>query len=146
MKVGELTSFGHNVADSLASGICIMAGIYSVDIYREAASSIEGHIIVDFKTGSTSGSPVSPDLKHAIHRFSELLPDLAKKHGLDPSDIKVLTARFGTDPVLRTIFEGGRKLGVKLGAAFADNEIQLPLGDQLLVHAVEFLRDKRRVR
>lgn len=99
MKVGELTSFGHNVADSLASGICIMAGIYSVDIYREAASSIEGHIIVDFKTGSTSGSPVSPDLKRAIHRFSELLPDLAKKHGLDPSDIKVLTARFGTDPV-----------------------------------------------
>lgn len=99
MKLGELTSFGHNVADSLASGICIMAGIYSVDIYREAASSPEGHIIVDFKTGSTSGSPASPDLRGAIHRFSELLPYLAKKHGLDPSDIKVLTARFGTDPV-----------------------------------------------
>lgn len=50
------------------------------------------------------------------------------------------------EAVLRTIFEGGRKLGVKLGAAFADNEIQLPLGDPLLVHAVEFLREKRKVR
>jgi len=100
MKLGELTSFGHNVADSLASGICFMAGIYSVDIYREAASSLEGHIIVDFITGSTSGSPISSDLSRAVHRFSELLPELAKEHGLDPSKIKVLTARFGTDPVV----------------------------------------------
>jgi hypothetical protein len=99
MKLGELTSFGHNVADSLASGICFMAGIYSTDIYREAAASPEGHIIVDFKTGSTSGSPVSSELRRAIQRFSELLPELAREHGLDPSEIKVLMARFGTDPV-----------------------------------------------
>lgn len=76
-----------------------MAGIYSVDIYHEAAASPEGHIIVDFKTGATSGSPASSDLTRAVHRFSELLPDLAKEHGLDPSEIKVLMARFGTDPV-----------------------------------------------
>jgi hypothetical protein len=50
------------------------------------------------------------------------------------------------EAVLRTIFEDGRKLAVKLGAAFADNEIQLPLGDPLLVHAVEFLREEREVR
>jgi hypothetical protein len=50
------------------------------------------------------------------------------------------------EAVLRTIFEGGRKLAVKLGEAFADNEIQLPMGDLLLVHAVEFLRDKREIR
>jgi hypothetical protein len=99
MKLGELTSFAHNVADSLASGICLMVGIYSTDIYREAAASPEGHIIVDFKTGSTSGSPVSSELRRAVHRFSELLPELAKEHGLDPSNIKVLMARFGTDPV-----------------------------------------------
>ncbi|TBR40411.1 MULTISPECIES: hypothetical protein [Dyella] len=99
MKIGELTSFGHNLADSLASGMCFMAGIYSVDIFGEAASSPEGHIIVDFITGSMSGSPASPNLKRAVRRFAELLPDLAKEHNLDPSDIRVLTARFGTDPV-----------------------------------------------
>ena len=99
MKIGELTSFGHNLADSLASGICFMAGVYSVDIHREASSSEVGYIVVDFITGATSGSPVSPDLDRAIKRFSTLLPELAKQHGLDPSEIKVLSARFGTDKV-----------------------------------------------
>lgn len=99
MKIGELASFGHNVADSLASGICFMAGIFSVDVFGEAAASPEGYIVVDFKTGSASGSPASSKLREAIHRYSELLPGLAKQHGLDLSEIKVLVARFGTDPV-----------------------------------------------
>ena len=98
VKLGELTSFAHNVADSLASGICFMVGIYSTDIYGEAAASPEGHIIVDFITGLTSGSPVSPGLGRAVQRFSELLPELAREHGLDPSDVRILMARFGTDP------------------------------------------------
>lgn len=99
MKIGELASFGHNVADSLASGMCFMAGMFSADIFGEAAASPEGHITVDFKTGSTSGSPASPALANAVRHYSELLPDLARKHGLDPSQIKFLIARFGTDQV-----------------------------------------------
>ena len=99
MKIGELTSFGHNIADSLASGICFMVGIYSVDIHGEASASPEGHIFVDFMTGSTSGSPLSEDLRYAIQRYSELLPELAKRHGLDILEIKTLSARFGTDKV-----------------------------------------------
>jgi hypothetical protein len=99
MKIGELTSFGHNVADSLGSGICLMVGLYSVDIYGEAAASPEGHIIVDFKAGSTSGSPVSSVTRQAVQRYSALLPKFAKRHGLDPSEIEVFTARFGTDPI-----------------------------------------------
>jgi hypothetical protein len=98
MKIGELASFGHNLADSLASGICFMVGIYSVDIHGEASASPPGYIVVDFLTGSTSGNPVSADLQHAIRSYSELLPDLARRHGLDSSEIKVLSARFGTDP------------------------------------------------
>lgn len=99
MKIGELTSFGHNVSDSLASGICFMAGFHSVDIFGEAAASEEGHIVVDFITGSTSGSPVSATLGRAIQRFSELLPELAERHGLRLSDIRTLSTRFGTDPI-----------------------------------------------
>jgi len=99
MRIGELTSFGHNVADSLASGICFMAGVYSTDIFGEASASSEGEIVVDFMAGTASGSPISPNLTHAIQRFSELLPDLAKKHGLDPAQIAILSARFGTDMV-----------------------------------------------
>jgi len=100
MKIGELTSFGHNVADSLASGVCFMVGMYGVDIHAEAAASPEGHIVVDFKAGSTSGSEVSADLRHAVESYSERLPELAARHGLDTAEIEVLMARFGTDPVL----------------------------------------------
>ena len=99
MKIGELTSFAHNVADSLASGICFMVGVYSVDVFGEAAASPQGHIVVDFLSGSTSGSPASSELRHAIQRYSELLPELARKHGIEASEIRVLSARFGTDPV-----------------------------------------------
>lgn len=98
MKIGELTSFGHNIADSLASGICFMAGIFYVDIHAEAAKSKEGHITVNFLTGATSGGRTSRNLGKAIKRYTELLPDLAKRHEIDISEIKALTARFGTDP------------------------------------------------
>lgn len=99
VKIGELASFGHNLADSLASGICFMVGTYSVDIHAEAAASPEGHVVVDFLMGSTSGAPVSPGLAQAIRRYSEMLPQFARRHGLDASEIKALSARFGTDPV-----------------------------------------------
>nr|AAL24519.1 orf137EGC113 [uncultured bacterium] len=99
MKIGELASFGHNIADSLASGICFMVGIYSADIHGEAAASPEGHIDVDFLTGTTSGSPVSTGLKRTIQKYAEMLPELATRHNLNAAEIKALSARFGTDPV-----------------------------------------------
>jgi len=99
MKIGELTSFAHNVADSLASGICFMAGIYSVDVYGEAAASEEGHITVDFLTGTTSGGRASEILSKAVKGYSELLPDLAARHSIEISKVSALVARFGTDPV-----------------------------------------------
>ena len=99
MKIDELTSFGHNVADSLASGMCFMVGIHFVDIFGEAAASSDGHVLVDFVIGSASGSPVSDSLAAAIRRFAEMLPELADQHGLDSSEIKTLKARFGTDSV-----------------------------------------------
>jgi hypothetical protein len=100
MKIGELASFGHNIADSLASGVCFMVnGGYSNDLFGEASASPEGHIIVDFMTGSTSGSPISANLERTIQRYAKLLPDLAERHGLDLAGIKVLSARFGTDSV-----------------------------------------------
>ena len=104
MKIGELTSFAHNVADSLASGICFMVGMLGVDIHGEAAASPEGHITVDLLRGTASGSPVSSDLRFAIERYSQHLPELARRHGIDSAEIAVMTARFGTDPVEGTHF------------------------------------------
>lgn len=99
MKLGELRSFGHNLADSLSSGMCLMIGIYVVDIYKEAAASPQGHIVVDFLTGQTTGSPISSALRGAVQRYAEDLPRLCNGHGIDRSEIKRLSARFGTDKV-----------------------------------------------
>lgn len=100
MKIAQLAAFGHNVADSLASGICLTIGMYTVDVFGDAAASSAGHIIVDFKSGTTSGSRASRTLKSAVRKFAEALPKLAVKNGINPADIKVLQARFGTDKVV----------------------------------------------
>lgn len=107
MKLAALASFGHNLADSLASGIPFMvgmAGLRSFDIHGEAAASPEGHVVVDFLTGATSGSPVSPVLQGVIRSFNKALPELAEREGLEMAEIRVLSARFGTDPVVGTHF------------------------------------------
>lgn len=105
MKIGELASFGHNLADSLASGLCSMVGFYAVDIFSEAAASTAGEIVVDFLSGATTGSAASADLRRATLRFAEQLPELATQHGLDVAEIKVLSARFGTDRVAGVHFQ-----------------------------------------
>lgn len=105
MKLGELTAFGHNVADSLASGMCFMIGLYTLDIFAEAAASREGEIVVNFLTGATAGSPASAGIKHATGQFAQRLPELASQHGLDIGQIRVLSARFGTDKVAGRHFQ-----------------------------------------
>jgi hypothetical protein len=54
MKFGTLKSIGHNVADSLASGVGLMIGVYEMDVFGEVTSTPEGFIEVDFLTGDTT--------------------------------------------------------------------------------------------
>ncbi|MDR6208213.1 hypothetical protein [Paraburkholderia graminis] len=99
MKIGELRSLGHNIADSLASGIGLMIGIYDVDVFLEAAAGPEGFILVNFLDGTAFGSPVSAKLQRAIDLYRDALPALCDKHRIAFSDIKMLNARYGTDQV-----------------------------------------------
>jgi hypothetical protein len=94
MKFGKLKSVGHNIADSLASGIGLMVGVYEMDVFAEALAAREGYIEVDFLTGETSGGKVSPELQNAAKRYAEALPDLCKRHDVDVSDFEQLTARY----------------------------------------------------
>jgi len=75
-KFGILRSIGHNVADSVGSGVGLLVGVYSMDIYGEAAASPEGYIEINFLTGKTSGSKVSESLGDAIKLYKEGLPRL----------------------------------------------------------------------
>ena len=99
MKFATLKSVGHSIADSLASGICMLIGYYDIDIFHEAASSGEGYIEVDFLTGSTAGSPASSSLSRAIALYRDVIPEQCKKQGGNFSSLTRMSARFGTDKV-----------------------------------------------
>lgn len=99
MRFEVLKSVGHNIADSLASGIGMLIGVYDMDVFAEAAASAEGFIGVDFLTGSMTGSPASPTLRHAVDLYRGALPTLCAKQGVEFSKIAAVSARFGSDIV-----------------------------------------------
>ena len=94
MRYGTLKSIGHNIADSLASGIGLMIGVYEMDVFGEAAAAPEGFIEVDFITGETSGRQPSRELARSLKLYAEALPGLCERHGADISDFRQLTARY----------------------------------------------------
>lgn len=97
MKLGELKSIGHNISDSLGSGIGLLIGFYETDIFAEAANSPEGFITVDFLNGTTSGARPSPSLAKAISLYSQALADLCRRHGTTPEAFNELNTRFTLD-------------------------------------------------
>lgn len=96
MKFGVMRSIGHNIADSLASGLGFMIGVYTTDIFDEAAKTPEGFIEVDFLTGATSGGQPSVSLARAINLYADALPALCEKQGIPASAFRQLTVRFFT--------------------------------------------------
>jgi len=96
MKFGNLKSFAHNVADSLASGCSFMVGYRAVDVFAEAMASENGFIEVDFLTGSTEGASVSPELAETIEAFRDSLSEHAVKNSVDLNLVSKIDVRFGT--------------------------------------------------
>ena len=99
MKLGKLKSVGHNIADSLASGIGLMIGVYQMNVFAEAEAEDEGFVVVDFLAGSTTGRAVSEGFRDAVKLYRDALPDLCAKHGVAPSAFRTLAVRYGTDRV-----------------------------------------------
>jgi hypothetical protein len=104
MKFGELKSIGHNIADSLASGIGLLIGVYSTDVFGEALASPEGFITVDFLTGTTRGGKPSNGLRKAVSLYRDALSKLCERHGVEVSSFKTLTAQYGVDAVYGSQF------------------------------------------
>jgi hypothetical protein len=99
MKFGDLKSIGHNIADSLASGIGLLIGYYETDIFGEASRTPEGYIVVDFLNGTTEGGKPSPSLANAISLYRHALRNLCHRHGVEVSAFKTLKVRFAVDRV-----------------------------------------------
>ena len=124
MKLSNLKSLGHNIADSMASGIGFLIGVYEMDVFAEAAASEEGHITVNFLDGTSTGGTPSPDLAQAIRQYRDALPSLCAKHAIDLAEIKLLIARFGTDAAYGPHFKV--TVGNMSGRVSTDQYIGMP--------------------
>ena len=94
MKFGVLRPIGHNIADSLASGIGLPIGVYLTDIFGEANGSREGFIEVDFLAGTSTGGRPSPSLAKAIVLYRDALSKICESHSIDLSAFTKLRARY----------------------------------------------------
>jgi hypothetical protein len=94
MKIETLQSIAHNIADSVGSGIGLMIGVYTMNIFQEAGRSRGGYLLVDFLDGRTWGGVPSGSLARAIKLYRDALPQLCAKHGASREDFRELTARY----------------------------------------------------
>jgi hypothetical protein len=101
MKHGALRAIGHNLADSLASGLCLVIGYFATDVYREAAQSEGGALTVDFLGGRVVEGTASPSLAEAVRQFRDALPDFCCVNSVSLGEVPELTARFTSDAVSR---------------------------------------------
>lgn len=96
MKHGRLCAIGHNLADSLASGLSFVIGYHPTDVFGEAADSPEGAMEVDFLHGRIVRGNASENLVLAARRFAERLPAFCRENGADVADFEILSAVFET--------------------------------------------------
>lgn len=137
MKFNQLCSVAHNIADSLASGIGLMIGVYTIEIFKEASQSAGGLITVDFLKGITTEGTASASLAQTIELYRDALPHLCKKHGFSVESFQELSASYfidrqGESHVTITVQD-------KKGRRKQDNYVGLPL------RRVKFLDDRGRV-
>jgi hypothetical protein len=105
MRHADLRAVGHNIADSVASGIGLMIGVVYSNIFAEARSQEPGYIDVNFLVGTSSGVPASESLQLAIALYaSAAFPDLCAKHSVDVAQVRAARARFGVDRTLGRMY------------------------------------------
>ena len=94
MKHDRLCAIGHNLADSMASGLGFVIGYHEMDVFGEAASSLGGVIEVDFLNGCVIRGEASDSLKAAVAQFAKALPDFCRENGAEATDFQALSVVF----------------------------------------------------
>lgn len=94
MKYDQLRAMAHNIADSLASGLCLMIGFRDVDVFAEARKSPDRALRVDFLSGTVSGVTPSRALREAVSAFWNALPEICAKHRVPVTSVRELSAVF----------------------------------------------------
>jgi hypothetical protein len=94
MKFNELRALAHNIADSVASGIGLMVGVYEMDVFADARRSPAGFVEVDFLSGRVTSGNASPVLARAVELYGRALPRLCAKHATTPESFRELSASY----------------------------------------------------
>jgi len=102
MKHAQLCAVAHNLADSMACGMCFVIGMYPVNVFADARRSEGGTITVDFLTGAITQGQASPELAGAARIFAADLPIFCRKHRTSTDDFTELSVSFSS--------EGGQQL------------------------------------
>jgi hypothetical protein len=100
MKLDQLRSIGHNIADSLASGSSLLFNFFEgprLSVFGAARHSPEHRVVVDFLNGQATFGKVPPLLARVIADSPNALAHLCKKHGASPSMFRELVASYSID-------------------------------------------------
>jgi hypothetical protein len=97
MKHAELRSIVHNVADSLASGCCLLIRVYAMDVFGEASRSRGGSLTVDFLRGSVIEGEASTSLAEAVSLYRTALAKLCSNAGGSVTELRNANVRYWSD-------------------------------------------------
>jgi hypothetical protein len=98
MKLRVLAGIAHNIADSMASGVGLLIGVYDMDVFGEAAHSPSGAIEIDFLAGRCTEGHASHGLECAASLYaSKALPRLCAHEGTEVAAFARFLARFWND-------------------------------------------------
>jgi hypothetical protein len=94
MKHKQLHSIAHNFADSLASGMGFLLGVFTTDIFADAAINDDGAITIDFLNGTIQGNTMDDKLPRAIPLYQQAFPEFCAKHGATNTDFRQFKVRY----------------------------------------------------
>lgn len=101
MKHAELRAIVHNVADSLASGIGLLIGVYEMDVFGEAALSKEGALTIDLLAGRVTKGTASASLFRAVSLYRDALVRLCEQAGGSVTELREASVRYWSDSLDR---------------------------------------------
>jgi hypothetical protein len=102
MRINQLCSIAHNIADSFGSGASML---FNFDCgfcpYSDAARSPEGLLEVDFLAGKVIFGIPSSELVERLALSPSIVADICSKHGQPASVFSKLQTSYATDVTSR---------------------------------------------
>jgi len=141
MKHDQLCAVGHNLADSMASGLGFVIGYYPMDVFGEAALSPGGSIEVDFLHGRILRGVASDSLKAAAAHYAEALPEFCRMNGAEATDFEALSASFDATAFQRRVF---LKVTDRRGRRSTTEYVGVPLKRVRVLDSLGRIRTERR--